>query len=158
MHGSQDLLKRFVSSFAPCSQTTGIKTSSLEGGLTPSLKPYPTAQETVATSLDTLTRQRSQVLLIVDSRKIGLPNVVEIETIRQSIVGSKYCIIIIWRTSSACTPTSGSSVDHGVRVETTGKHRNRAAGRGCHDAACSASYLVRISLGRNIAGLPTSRK
>ena len=35
---------------------------------------------------------------------------------------------------------------------------NRAAGRGCHDAACSASCLARISLGRNIAGLPTSRK
>lgn len=32
-------------------------------------------------------------------------------------------------------------VDHGVRVVITGNHRNRAAGRGCHGATCSASFF-----------------
>ena len=31
---------------------------------------------------------------------------------------------------------AGASVDHGVRVVVTGNHRNKAAGRGCHVAAC----------------------
>ena len=36
---------------------------------------------------------------------------------------------------------AGAHVDHGVRVVITGDHRNRAAGSGCHVAACSAVFL-----------------
>jgi hypothetical protein len=34
-----------------------------------------------------------------------------------------------------------ASVDHGVEVETTGEHVNRAADRGCCVSACSAILL-----------------
>jgi hypothetical protein len=38
------------------------------------------------------------------------------------------------------TLSAGASVDHGVDVETTGEHKNRAADRGCCVSACSASF------------------
>jgi len=34
--------------------------------------------------------------------------------------------------------SAGASVDHGVEVETTGEHINRAADRGCCGSSCSA--------------------
>ncbi len=44
------------------------------------------------------------------------------------------------------TLAAGARVDHGVGVEVMGNHRNRAAGSGCHDAACSASFDISMSL------------
>ena len=42
------------------------------------------------------------------------------------------------RTSKSTQPLSaGASVDRGVEAEIRERHVNRAADRGCHDAACS---------------------
>ena len=41
---------------------------------------------------------------------------------------------------------AGASVDHGVEVETTGKHVNRAADRGCCVSTCSASSIPPASI------------
>ncbi len=38
---------------------------------------------------------------------------------------------------------AAAHVDHGVEVEIEVNHRNKAAGRGCHDAAC---YLSSFSV------------
>jgi hypothetical protein len=37
---------------------------------------------------------------------------------------------------------AGAHVDHGVGVVVTKNHRNKAAGRGCHDASCWASFIA----------------
>ena len=39
------------------------------------------------------------------------------------------------------TLSARASVDHGVDVETTGEHENRAADRGCRVSPCSISYF-----------------
>ena len=41
------------------------------------------------------------------------------------------------------TLSAGASVDHGVEVETTGEHVNRAADRGCCVSTCWASSVCR---------------
>ncbi len=38
--------------------------------------------------------------------------------------------------------SAGASVDHGVEVETTGEHENRAADRGCCVSTCCASLIL----------------
>jgi hypothetical protein len=40
--------------------------------------------------------------------------------------------------------SAGASVDHGVDVETTEDHVNRAADRGCCVSTCSASDLLDV--------------
>ena len=39
------------------------------------------------------------------------------------------------------TLSAGASVDHGVEVETTGEHGNRAADRGCCVSSCSTEFI-----------------
>jgi hypothetical protein len=39
------------------------------------------------------------------------------------------------------TLSAGASVDHGVDVETTGEHENKAADRDCCVLACCASVI-----------------
>jgi hypothetical protein len=38
------------------------------------------------------------------------------------------------------TLSAVAGVDHGVEVETTGEHENRAADRGCRVSTCSAGF------------------
>ena len=55
------------------------------------------------------------------------------------------------------TLSAGAHVDHGVRVIVTGNHRNRAAGSGCHDAACSAP-VTSLSKGHASTDSPSESK
>ena len=48
------------------------------------------------------------------------------------------------------TLSAGASVDHGVEVETTGEHVNRAADRGLTGSACSASWGSRDGGGKGL--------
>ena len=41
-------------------------------------------------------------------------------------------------------PPASARVDHGVGVKIRINHRNRAAGRGCHVAACSTSFFAAV--------------
>ena len=50
---------------------------------------------------------------------------------------------------------AGAGVDHGVEVETTGEHENRAADRGCCVSTCSA--LVVQYAGANRRSILESR-
>jgi hypothetical protein len=40
----------------------------------------------------------------------------------------------------------GAGVDHGVEVETTGEHENRAADRGCCVSTCSLSSCYSLEM------------
>ncbi len=40
------------------------------------------------------------------------------------------------------TLSAGARVDHGVKVETTGEHVNRAADRGCCVSSCSLLHFL----------------
>jgi hypothetical protein len=42
--------------------------------------------------------------------------------------------------------SAGASVDHGVDVETTQEHENRAADRGCCVSSCSESSFVEVPI------------
>jgi hypothetical protein len=42
--------------------------------------------------------------------------------------------------------SAGASVDHGVEVEATGEHENRAADRGCCVSTCSESSFVEVPI------------
>ena len=44
------------------------------------------------------------------------------------------------------TLSAGASVDHGVEVETTKDHVNRAADRGCCVSSCSVSWILSEAL------------
>ena len=45
---------------------------------------------------------------------------------------------------------AGASVDHGVEVEATEDHGNRAADRGCCASACGAENLLRLGMSERI--------
>ena len=54
------------------------------------------------------------------------------------------------------TLSAGARVDHGVGVETTDEHENRAADRGCCASACSPSIDIRP--GKSVSACePTSQ-
>ena len=58
---------------------------------------------------------------------------------------------ISWRTSKSTQPyQQGASVDHGVDVETTEEHVNRAADRGCCVSSCSLLIIDTASTTGNI--------
>jgi len=53
------------------------------------------------------------------------------------------------------TLSAGAGVDHGVEVETTGGHVNRADDRGCCVSTCWDSYYsVTLIVGINLSNLP----
>jgi len=62
---------------------------------------------------------------------------------RTSLPHIRYAIALPFPTNvKAHAPLpAGAHVDHGVGVVVTENHRNRAAGRGCHGASCSASWF-----------------
>jgi hypothetical protein len=51
-------------------------------------------------------------------------------------------ILILPNVKEHAPLSAGASVDHGVDVETTGEHANRAANRGCCVSACSISSFI----------------
>jgi hypothetical protein len=51
-------------------------------------------------------------------------------------------LISLQNVKEHATLSAGAGVDHGVGVESTGEHENRAADRGCCVSTCSVSWIV----------------
>ena len=56
--------------------------------------------------------------------------------------GPRKVFIVLQNVKEHATLSAGASVDHGVGVETTQEHENRAADRGCCVSSCSTLRFV----------------
>ena len=68
---------------------------------------------------------------------IRVARAVELILDRVELIGAGMEFILLANVKEHATLSAGASVDHGVKVETTKNHVNRAADRGCCVSACS---------------------